>query len=276
MLLFSHFHVRCVRLTIFAIVLGVCGLYGADNVHAVKYYYVHPGLTTGLGDGTSWTNAWKSLMSVNWAQLGIDADTQPVYLYIKKGTVSPDRISPGAGNGGSSDVNRVIVTTDPADTGDNPIITASKRITGPWANVSGEVYSAPTGLTYDSWSGWQDGTIQLFKRTTDANVERGEYYIDKTVSPYTVYVRMTDGAHPSTHTLDLNNTRTNVYLYQTDFFTIENVNLWYGGEWGVARAYQSGNVTMRNITVRNCVQGLIGMTTANSVFDNIDVEGCWN
>ena len=230
------------RIVVFLLAISAYGLYAAGDLHAVKYYYVHPGATTGLNNGSDWTNAWQSFTHVNWAQLSADAATQPVYLYVKKGSLSTARLYPGINNGGSSDTNRVIVTTDPSDTGPNPIISASTRMTGTWTNVSGEIYSIqPTGWNYDAESVWEDTTFLLRKRA-DVNLEQGEFFIDTTTTPYTIYVRMSDGADPTTHLVDVNNARANIHLYRVEYMTIENIDLRHGGDWGVARAYEAGNI----------------------------------
>lgn len=100
------------RLIVIAIILLLSGpAWGAT------YHYVNPELTTGTADGSSWANAWKTFATVAWTTLATEAETQPVYLYVKKGSISREYLYPGTWNGGSSDTNRVYITTDPTDTG---------------------------------------------------------------------------------------------------------------------------------------------------------------
>ncbi len=92
---------------------------------AATYHYVYPGLTTGNNNGSSWTNAWRSFANINWAMLQTEVATQPVYLYIKKGSTSTTALTVGAS--GSSDTNRIFITVDPTDTGGNPILSNTDR-----------------------------------------------------------------------------------------------------------------------------------------------------
>jgi hypothetical protein len=84
------------------------------------YHYVNPGLGTGSNNGTSWANAWKTFADISWATLASDAASQPAYLYVKKGSTSTSGLA--VGGSGTSDTNRIIVTTEPADSGAKPII----------------------------------------------------------------------------------------------------------------------------------------------------------
>ncbi len=115
-------------------------LFFAKNSQAATYHYVYPGLSTGNNDGSSWANAWKDVDNIVWATLSAEAATQPVYLYFKKGSViASDSMVITAG--GSSEINRIILTTDPADSGANPLWTGESIWTTGWTPVSGTIYS---------------------------------------------------------------------------------------------------------------------------------------
>lgn len=76
-----HYHITRTSYRLLFILIAAVGLYAANDVYAVKYYYVHPGLTTGLNNGSGWTNAWQSFTNVNWTQLSADADSHDQHLH---------------------------------------------------------------------------------------------------------------------------------------------------------------------------------------------------
>jgi hypothetical protein len=87
---------------------------------AVTRHYVHqvsPEVTTTF----SWANAWRTFANVNWSTLQTEAASQPVYLYVKKGSTSTTALI--IGGSGSSDTNRIYITTDSSDSGTDPIVT---------------------------------------------------------------------------------------------------------------------------------------------------------
>ena len=99
---------------------------------ATTYHYLNCELGTGDNDGSSWANAWQDWQEIvddgGWAAMQSEAASQPVYLYIKKGTTCAAADFPSSGDGiritgsGSSDTNRIFITVDPADSGAKPII----------------------------------------------------------------------------------------------------------------------------------------------------------
>lgn len=100
--------------------LFIIALFSPGSAWATAYFYVYPGLSTGSNDGSDWTSAWKSFADINWSTLSTEAESQPVYLYVKKGSISTAGLA--IGGSGSSDANRIFITTKSDDTGAKPII----------------------------------------------------------------------------------------------------------------------------------------------------------
>jgi len=135
---------RKIALAAFLVPFLIALLFGAGPVK----YYVHPGLSTGANDGSSWANAWRSFSAVNWTALGTAAQNDPVWLCVKKGI---NIVGSGAqltiGADGSSDINRIFVGgIDPLDTGAKPILDGNNQYPGPLPCESG-CYNSLVSMT---------------------------------------------------------------------------------------------------------------------------------
>ncbi|MEN6623610.1 MAG: hypothetical protein ABFD50_18950 [Smithella sp.] len=226
-------------------------------VPVTSYYYVYPGLSTGSNNGTSWANAWKTLTDINYTTLHSAAVKGPTYLYVKKGTTASYQL-PIAGSGASDDY-RIIITTDPADTGSAPIIKSSTAITG-FTSLGGGIYSVqPTAWAYNSMACWVD-TTTLLKKGTNSNPAAGYFWIDTETTPYTLYVHLADGSDPATHTIDLSGKADGtveniVYVDNYNYLTIDGLKFIHGDQG--PSGHKSGGIriasnTAHHITVQNC------------------------
>ena len=91
----------------------------AAHIVLAQEHYVHPGLPTGSNDGSSWENAWAEFSNIDWGQLQSEAATEPVTVFLKKGSVSN---APLIAKGSGSAQNRIVFTTHTSDFGPNPAI----------------------------------------------------------------------------------------------------------------------------------------------------------
>ena len=262
----------------------------AGWAQATMTAYVSPNLATGDNDGSSWANAWRQFANIDWAALQTAAASQPVYLYVKKGSTSETPLI--LGGSGSSDTNRIFITTDPTDTGNNPIIKMSAAITGSWADEGGGVYSIqPAGLARDGLGAWQDTTTLLVKGESSA-LSAGQFWIDTATTPYTVYVRTTDSSDPGGHTIELSVAGTGVFLdgstciYNNgkNYITISQLKLMHG-DFGDASNLRGGGVTMldgSNITFENNeIANTIGgyyhiQSSGTTILQNNYIHHTWN
>ena len=145
------------KLTRFALILLM--LFFPSLAAAVTRHYVQPGHTVGNNDGSSWANAWRTFANVNWSMLQSEATSQPVYLYVKKGSTSTSMLS--ASGSGSSNTNRIYITTDLYDSGANPII---KNPGGTGVRFDGKSYLTISNINSSNnseagFAAWNDSNI---------------------------------------------------------------------------------------------------------------------
>ena len=237
------------------------------------YFYCNPELTTGAANGTSWANAWKTFAGIGWATLATSASSTPTYLYIKKGTMSRALLQ--SGGTGSSDTNRIIITTDPTDTGIDPIIRVS-TVLSDWTEVGGGIYSCqPTGWARDALQCWEDVNTPM-KKGASAVLTAGYFWIDTSTTPDTVYVHCTDSADPATHTIELSNSDKALYILH-HYVTAENLTLQHGDDttFGGCRILNAIMPVVRNCEIGPCSGGLILLGKDGVIEDNY-FHHVWN
>jgi hypothetical protein len=226
-----------------AIALIVCIIIPL-TCYATTYYYVHPGLGTGSNNGSSWGDAWQNFSNVMWSTLESDAISQPVYLYIKKGITTNTVIAPTGS--GSSDTNRIIITTDPGDSGENPILSGA---TSSPISANGESY-----LTFQNIEVTNASTGVRLVHVTDSSsyLVFDNLIVHDTIGPG---ITTTQGGTP------------NVTVSNTSVYNIYGV----GASTYDGLVVGGDNLYVSNVLIYNICEDAMSVNGDDIVLDNIEI-----
>ena len=90
------------------------------QVNAADGIYYVDNQAIGDNSGSSWTNAWQSFAFIRWADVTTAAQNGSVHIYVKRGNEFNETLNIQAS--GTSQANRIYITTHPDDTGNAPLI----------------------------------------------------------------------------------------------------------------------------------------------------------
>ena len=207
-------------------------------------YYVHHGLGTGDDDGSSWANAWQDVDSVNWAAIAAEASDEACYVYFKKGVIIQSDSAIVSGSG-TSDSYRIILTTDPEDSGSDPLWDDSTVVES-WTDDDDGTYSK-TGISSCYFFLEDDLLITLAANSSVPNP--GNWYYDS--GGTTLHYRPSSGVAGDHTTKRVPNEKT-LMLTDQSYITVENMDFEFCNV-GVAIYETATTGSASNyITVKNC------------------------
>ncbi len=235
-------------------------------------YYVWPGCNpstecTATENGTTgWTNAWRSFANINWGTLQTAASSQPVYLYIKKGSTSAARLQ--VTGSGSSDTNRITITVDPTDTGADPIISnpgghgvtfdEESYLTFSHINSSNNLYVGIGGGVGGVSTGVIIEDCTVNGNGTAGTGGQGIFFDGDDIIIRRNTIGNTNGVHNLTHGIYVNQTSAEIYD-----------NVVYGSLQGNGIQVKCSTNVYRNLVYNNHHQGIhFGENTNNNIVIN--------
>ena len=220
-------------------------------------WHVRPsGGSYGDEDGTSYENAWDGLSNITWGTGGVVAgDT--LYIY----GVHYEVLQIGASGSAGSKIR--IVFVDGAQLWPSVSLSSFTQVS------TSEIYKLATSSGI--YQVWEDGVLlnpEAHSADTESTIQgaldRGDY--TNKASPQTLYLRCSDGAAPSTHSLrgtDRGNDSSPGVIDTNDksYLVIENPSV-RGGQWNSTYAcgvyIQSGtSITVKGLHAQDCRYGAV-------------------
>ena len=240
----------CVICAVFATLSLSCGGSSGGSDDGGRVFYVDSVSGNDANDGRDESTAWKTLDKVNATDLRA-GDT----VLFKKGCTFPGGLElTESGSAGDP------ITFEAYGTGTDPVFLGSRMETG-WTNTTGAIYQKTISYTPGKTGAGivlEDGTPLAFKAwNTDASTSLGAdngvfTYDPKDLNTSVIYIRCTDTADPSTHTIDAGYHLIGAYSTGVSYIDINNI---------IFRNYSCHGVSLRNshnINVMGCTAENIG------------------
>lgn len=240
----------CVICAVFATLSLSCGGSSGGSDDGGRVFYVDSVSGNDANDGRAESTAWKTLDKVNATDLRA-GDT----VLFKKGCTFPGGLElTESGSAGDP------ITFEAYGAGTDPVFLGSRMETG-WTNTTGAIYQKTISYTPGKTGAGivlEDGTPLAFKAwNTDASTSLGAdngvfTYDPKDLNTSVIYIRCTDTADPSTHTIDAGYHLIGAYSTGVSYIDINNI---------IFRNYSLHGVSLRNshnINVMGCTAENIG------------------